>query len=90
MSLTAVLTSFYREQAGSSPDSAPALLAFVQRFGSSINLHIHWHLVVSDGTFALEDGRLRFRPAPPGGPGRGVSRASSRSTRCFAPLAAWN
>ncbi|MBI4423336.1 MAG: transposase zinc-binding domain-containing protein, partial [Elusimicrobia bacterium] len=35
MSLTAVLTSFYREQAGSSPDSAPALLAFVQRFGSS-------------------------------------------------------
>ncbi|MBI4423034.1 MAG: transposase, partial [Elusimicrobia bacterium] len=34
----------------------------MQRFGSSINLHIHWHLVVSDGAFALEDGHLRFRP----------------------------
>ena len=63
--LTAVLTSFYREQAGSSPDAAPALLTFVQRFGSSINLHIHWHLVLSDGTFALENGRLSFQQASP-------------------------
>jgi hypothetical protein len=63
--LTAVLTSFYREQSRASPDSAPALLAFVQRFGSSVNLHIHWHLVLSDGTFALQDSRLRFHPAAP-------------------------
>jgi hypothetical protein len=63
--LTAEITAFYRDQAGSSPDSAPALLGFVQRFGSSINLHIHWHLVVSDGTFTTQDGRLSFRPAPP-------------------------
>ena len=66
--LTAVLTSFYRGQSGASPHSAPALLTFVQRFGSSINLHIHWHLVLSDGTFALEDGRLVFHPTAPPSP----------------------
>lgn len=30
-----------------------------------MNLHIHWHLVVSDGAFVLRDGRLTFHPAPP-------------------------
>jgi len=29
-----------------------------------VNLHIHDHAVASDGAFALEEGRLRFYPAP--------------------------
>lgn len=42
----------------------PASRGAFQRFGSTVNLHIHDHAVVSDGTFALESGRLRFYPAP--------------------------
>ena len=34
------------------------------RFGSSVNLHIHVHLLVVDGTYDVVDGELRFRPAP--------------------------
>ncbi|MDD2805104.1 MAG: transposase [Elusimicrobiales bacterium] len=46
---------------------APAQLHFVQRFGGALNLHVHIHAVVSDGTFILETNalglhRLLFRP----------------------------
>lgn len=34
------------------------------RFGSSINLHIHAHLLVVDGTYEVVDGKVRFRAAP--------------------------
>ncbi len=38
---------------------------FVQRFGS-LNLHVHFHLLVLDGAFARDAlGRLVFHPAPP-------------------------
>ncbi len=45
----------------------PAQLHFIQRFGGALNLHIHIHAVVSDGTFILENNalclnRLLFRP----------------------------
>ena len=45
----------------------PAQLHFVQRFGGALNLHVHIHAVVSDGTFILETNalgsqRLLFRP----------------------------
>jgi len=45
----------------------PAQLHFIQRFGGALNLHIHIHAVVSDGTFILETNalglnRLLFRP----------------------------
>jgi hypothetical protein len=45
----------------------PAQLHFIQRFGGALNLHIHVHAVVSDGTFILETNalglnRLLFRP----------------------------
>ena len=32
----------------------PAQLHFIQRFGGSLNLHIHVHAVVSDGVFNLK------------------------------------
>ncbi len=48
-------------------DGVPAQLHFIQRFGGALNLHIHIHAVVSDGTFTLEANvmgsrRLQFRP----------------------------
>ena len=36
----------------------PAQLHFIQRFGGALNLHIHIHAVVSDGTFMLETNAL--------------------------------
>jgi hypothetical protein len=37
---------------------------FVQRRGSSINLHVHYHLVVLGGVFARDaEGQLAFHPA---------------------------
>lgn len=41
-------------------DAAPAQMHAIQRFGSSVNLHIHDQAVVSDGAFAVDRGVLRF------------------------------
>jgi len=41
-------------------------VTFVQRFGSSLNLHVHFHVVVIDGSFARDAaGRAILYPAPP-------------------------
>ncbi len=58
--LTARLVSRSRAPRG----AAPAQFHALQRFGASVNLHIHDHVVASDGAFALDGGRLRFYPAP--------------------------
>ncbi len=42
----------------SKTSGVPAQLHFIQRFGGALNLHIHIHAVVSDGTFTLRDGAL--------------------------------
>ena len=53
---------------GTSPD-APRVaqlgaLSFLPRFGSSLNAHFHFHLVVLDGVFARDvDGEARFHEA---------------------------
>lgn len=55
--LAGALTKFHRDadsSGGSTPSAAPAHLQFIQRFGSSVNLHLHVHAVVSDGVFALD------------------------------------
>jgi hypothetical protein len=44
---------------------APAQMHAIQRFGSRVNLHVHVHAVVSDGSFTLQDGVLKFHPAQP-------------------------
>jgi hypothetical protein len=36
----------------------------VQRFGSSLNVHVHFHVLVLDGVYAEEEGVLVFHPAP--------------------------
>jgi len=41
-------------------------VTFVQRFGSSVNLNVHFHVAVLDGVFTRdEQGRARFHHAPP-------------------------
>lgn len=62
--LGSILTDRILRRSGAPKGAAPAQLHAIQRFGSSVNLHIHDHAVASDGVFALEDGRLRFYPAP--------------------------
>ena len=45
-----------RERIGAIP--SPAQIHFVQRFGSTLNLHLHIHAVVSDGVFRKAPGVL--------------------------------
>lgn len=59
-----VLTARLASRAHAPQGAAPAQFHALQRFGATVNLHIHDHAVVSDGAFALEEGRLRFYPAP--------------------------
>jgi hypothetical protein len=41
-------------------------VTFVQRFGGFVNLNVHFHAVLPDGVFAMdESGRPRFRPLDP-------------------------
>lgn len=53
---------------GPLPDDARlGAISFMHRFGSALNPHPHFHLAVTDGLFAreqgTEDATLRFRPA---------------------------
>jgi hypothetical protein len=50
----------YRRRAGGKGEGGA--ITFVQRFGSALNLNVHFHCVVPDGVF-LDDGR--FIAAPP-------------------------
>lgn len=38
-----------------------AAVSFCHRFGSSLNLNVHWHVVVPDGVFVAESGSDRVR-----------------------------
>jgi hypothetical protein len=44
-----------------------AAVTFVQRSGGTLNLNVHFHTLVLDGTYRLAEGdaTLRFHPAPP-------------------------
>jgi hypothetical protein len=35
-----------------------------QRFGSALNLNVHLHMLVLDGVYANENGKLRFHTLP--------------------------
>jgi hypothetical protein len=40
-------------------------VTLIQRFGSALNLNVHFHLLVLDGVYRREgEGRLRFVPVP--------------------------
>ncbi len=38
-------------------------VTFLQRFGSSLNAHTHFHCCIADGVFSASDGQLRFHSA---------------------------
>jgi ribosomal protein S27E len=40
------------------------VVTLIQRFGSALNLNVHLHMLVLDGVYANEHGKLRFRPLP--------------------------
>ncbi len=63
--LARTLTGWCRRKSGAPKGAAPAQFHALQRFGSSVNLHLHVHAAVSDGCFAWDGGTLRFHPAPP-------------------------
>jgi len=47
-------------------DDRRTLVTSVQRFGGSVNVHLHFHTLVLEGVFVREaDGTLRFHPAVP-------------------------
>jgi hypothetical protein len=56
-----------------------AAITFVQRFGSSLNLNVHLHVVVVDGVFSRERADLAFTPASP--PTRAEMTAVVRKVR---------
>jgi len=61
------LRSAYRRQARRSgfANGETGLVTSVQRFGGSLNLHVHFHTLVLDGVFVRDaDGTLHFHPAP--------------------------
>jgi hypothetical protein len=60
------LRSAYRRQAKRAglAGGETGMVTSVQRFGGSLNLHVHFHTLVLDGVFVAEaDGGLRFHPA---------------------------
>jgi hypothetical protein len=63
--LARTLTSFYRKRSKAPKGAAPAQFHALQRFGSSVNLHVHVHAALSDGCFSFDGGALRYHPAPP-------------------------
>jgi hypothetical protein len=40
-------------------------VSFPQRFGGSLNLHVHFHTLAADGVFERHAGGVRFHDAPP-------------------------
>lgn len=59
-----------REASTGSSDPPCGAVTFVQRFGSALNLNVHFHTLVLDGAYpyTIGQGRTpRFLPLPPPG-----------------------
>jgi hypothetical protein len=78
---------FYRRrsEAEGRAGARTGAVTFVQRFGGSLNLHVHFHVVVPDGVFTREPGkRAVFHPTTAPRPEElavVVSRVAQRMTR---------
>jgi len=75
-----------RSRANGIPHGRCGAVAFVQRFGSGLNLHPHVHVIVLDGVFAgLEGETLRFYPLrAPDDPGvAAVAETGSQRTQAL-------
>jgi hypothetical protein len=61
--LLRVIEARLRERSGC-PGGRLGAVSFVQRFGSALNAHLHFHCCVIDGVFAVgEDGQVHFAEA---------------------------
>ena len=56
-----------RAQALGYPDGRCGSVTFVQRFGSSLNINPHLHVLMLDGVYIAEEQGPEFVPAPPMG-----------------------
>jgi hypothetical protein len=62
--LRAVGTTIRRRSPGAPADARFGAVAFVYRFGSYLNSHIHFHVLVTDGVFSAgSDAEAVFHPA---------------------------
>jgi hypothetical protein len=61
------LRGFYRRRARRAGirDAETGAVTAIQRFGSGVNLNIHYHTVFLDGVFMRDGDEWRFLPAPP-------------------------
>src|SRR5262249_21934494 len=76
------LLEFYRRQAHGHRirDGRTGTLTVIQRFGSGLNLNVHFHTLVFDGVFSRTPaGGLTFHPAFPPEPTRRWRRYSTPS-----------
>jgi hypothetical protein len=73
-------------KSGTGPTHCGAV-TFVQRFGGALNLNVHFHTLVLDGTYqdSEADGTLRFHATPPP-TGEELERTLSRVIRGIARL----
>jgi hypothetical protein len=56
--LRAIRTTLRRTSPGAPPDAQLGAVSFFHRFGSSLNVHPHYHLLVLDGVFGEVDGEI--------------------------------
>ena len=62
--IRAVRTSLCATSPGAPSDAQLGALSFIHRFGSSLNAHFHFHVVVLDGVFSRAEGdEVRFHEA---------------------------
>ena len=62
--LRAVETTIRQRSPGAPPGARFGAIAFVHRFGSYLNSHVHFHVLVTDGVFSAgDDGEAVFHPA---------------------------
>ena len=67
--LRAVETTLRQRSPEAPPGARFGAVAFVHRFGSYLNSHVHFHILVTDGVFSGdEDGGATFHPALDLGP----------------------
>ncbi len=70
------LTRHLRATAGT--DGEPGMVTFIQHFGSTLNLHVHFHVLALDGVYVRGgDGTLRFQPSCDPSAGSSCGRAST-------------
>jgi hypothetical protein len=62
--LRAVEATLRKRSSGAPPGARFGAVAFVHRFGSYLNSHVHFHVLVTDGVFSSDDaGGAEFHPA---------------------------